>query len=48
MNKPSLQVEVKLDIKDDEPVTAPEMKLLSDLLPELLKDLIWLKDDQGA
>ena len=43
MNKTELQV--VLDLQDDPAVTAPEMQLLADLLPELVKDLLWLQDN---
>ena len=41
MNESELQVIV--DLEDDPAVTAPEMQLLADLLPELVKDLLWLQ-----
>jgi hypothetical protein len=44
VNDPELQVTI--DLEGDPPVTAPEMQLLADLLPELVKDLLWLKDNQ--
>ena len=42
MNDPELQVTIELE--DDAAVTAPEMQLLADLLPELVKDLLWLRE----
>jgi len=44
VNDPELQVTI--DLEDDPAVTAPEMQLLADLLPELVKDLLWLRDNQ--
>ena len=44
MNDPELEVTIELE--DDAVVTAPEMQLLADLLPELVKDLLWLRDNQ--
>lgn len=44
MNDSELQVVI--DLEDDPAVTAPEMQLLADLLPELVKDLLGLKDNQ--
>jgi hypothetical protein len=44
VNEPELQVVI--DLEDDPAVTAPEMQLLADLLPELVKDVLWLDDNQ--
>lgn len=44
MNEAELQVAIDLEV--DLTVTAPEMQLLADLLPELVKDLLWLNDNQ--
>ena len=46
MNETELQI--TLDLEDEPAVTAPEMQLLADLLPELVKDLLWLKDNIEA
>lgn len=46
MNDPELDITIELD--DDPAVTAPEMQLLADLLPELVKDLLWLQHDNEA
>lgn len=43
-----LHIDITLDLDDDAAVTAPEMQLLADLLPELLKDLLWLNDNNEA
>lgn len=45
MKEPTHHLEVVVDLEDDAPVTAREMTLLADLLPELLKDLIALHDN---
>ena len=42
------QLEVTTDLDDDEAITAPELQLLADLLPELIKDLLWLQHDTEA
>lgn len=46
MNDPELQVTI--DLEGQLGVTAPEMQLLADLLPELVKDLLWLQHDAEA
>lgn len=46
MNEPDF--DITIDIEDDAAVTVPEMQLLADLLPQLLKDLLWLKDNNEA
>ena len=46
MNESELDISFELD--DDPAVTAPEMQLLADLLPELIKDLLWLQHDTEA
>ena len=46
MNETELQV--VLELHDDPAVTEPEMQLLADLLPELLKNLLWLQDNTEA
>ena len=46
MNDPELLVTV--DLIDEPAVTAPEVQLLADLLPELMKDLLWLRDNPEA
>ena len=46
MNETELQVCV--DLEDHPAVTAPEMQLLADLLPELVKDLLFLQPDTEA
>lgn len=43
MNDPELQVTV--DLEDEPAITAPEMQLLADLLPEIIKNLILLQED---
>jgi hypothetical protein len=39
---------ITIDMEDEPAVTAPEMQLLADLLPELVKDLLWLQNDNEA
>ncbi len=46
MNDPQLVIDFDLDA--DLAVTASEMQLLADLLPELIKDLLWLQHDIEA
>lgn len=46
MNEVELQVVIDLEV--DAAVTAPEMQLLADLLPELVKDLVWLSEQPEA
>ena len=46
MNESELDISFELD--DDPAVTGPEMQLLADLLPELIKDLLWLQHDTEA
>ena len=46
MNNPELLITIDLD--DEPAVTAPEMQLLADLLPELVKDLLWLQNETEA
>ncbi|MBN8491166.1 MAG: hypothetical protein J0M00_07045 [Burkholderiales bacterium] len=38
------ELHVTIDLPDEIALTAPEAKLLADLLPELVKDLIWLNE----
>lgn len=47
MNDPEFVVSFEL-VEDDPAVSAPEMQLLADLLPELIKDLLWLQHDNEA
>ena len=46
MNDSELDITFELD--DHPTVTAPEMQLLADLLPELIKDLLWLQHETEA
>ena len=46
MNKSQLLITI--DLEDEPAVTAPEMQLLADLLPELVKDLLWLRQEDEA
>lgn len=47
MNEDDDPIRVTIDL-GDVPVTPAEMKLLADLLPELLKDMLWLQSDEEA
>ena len=47
MNEDDDTIRVTIDL-GDVPVTPAEMKLLADLLPELLKDLLQMQDDAEA
>ena len=42
------ELHITIDLEDEPAVTAPEMQLLADLLPELVKDLLWLRDNTEA
>lgn len=42
------ELHVTIDLDDDPAVTALEVQLLADLLPELVKDLLWLRDNPEA
>ncbi len=46
MNETELQMSI--DLEDHPAVTASEMQLLAALLPELVKDLLWLQTDTEA
>ena len=42
------ELHITIDLDDKPAVTAPELQLLADLLPELVKDLLWLQHDNEA
>ena len=42
------ELHIIIDLEDDPAVTAPELQLLADLLPELVKDLLWLRENTEA
>lgn len=46
MNKTISDIDVEFDLDADLPLLPAELKLLQDVLPELLKDLLWLQDDK--
>lgn len=46
MNEPELQV--TLDLDDHPAITAPELQLLAELLPELIKEVLWLQHESEA
>lgn len=46
MNPSENQLTVVCDLDANLPLLPDELKLLQDLLPELLKDMLWLQDDK--
>jgi hypothetical protein len=46
LNKPNPQLIVECDLAADLPLLPDEMTLVQDLLPELLKEMLWLQDDK--
>ena len=46
MNDP--EFDITFDFEHEAAVTPSEMQLLADLLPELIKDLLWLQHDNEA
>ena len=46
MNNNKSDLIVDFDLSADLPLLAVEMKLLQELLPELVKDVLWLQDDK--
>ena len=46
MKKDLSDLRVECDLDSALPLQAAELKLLEALLPELLKDLLWLNDDE--
>ena len=46
MNKTQSPLIVEYDQEADLPLLPAELKLVQDLLPELLKDMLWLQDDK--
>lgn len=44
----NFELDITFELDDDLSVTAPEMQLLADLLPELIKDLLWLQETNEA
>ena len=46
MNKTENQLVVECNLPADLPLLPDELTLIHDLLPELLKDMLWLQDDK--
>lgn len=46
MNKTESQLVIECDLTADLPLLPTELKLVQELLPELLKDMLWLQDDK--
>jgi hypothetical protein len=46
LNKTENQLVVECNLSTDLPLMPDELTLVQDLLPELLKDMLWLQDDK--
>lgn len=46
MNKTENPMVVECDLETELPLLSAELKLVQDLLPELLKDMRWLLEDK--
>jgi len=46
LNKNETPMVVECDLDEDLPLLAAELKLVQELLPELVKDMLWLQDDK--
>ena len=46
MNNNKSDLIVEYDLSADLPLLPVELKLLQELLPELVKDVLWLQDDK--
>lgn len=46
MNNNKSDLAVEFDLSADLPLLPVELKLLQELLPELVKDVLWLQDDK--
>ena len=46
MNLHKSDLIVDFDLSTDLPLLPVELKLLQELLPELVKDVLWLQDDK--
>lgn len=46
MNTHKSDLIVDFDLSADLPLRPTELKLLQELLPELVKDVLWLQDDK--
>ena len=46
MNKTQSDLIVEFDLPADLPLLPNELKLVQELLPELVKDLLWLQNEE--
>jgi hypothetical protein len=46
LNKDENQLVVDCNLESDLPLLPDELKLVQELLPELVKDMLWLQDDK--
>ena len=46
MNNNNSDLTVEFDLSADLPLLPNELKLVQELLPELVKDLLWLQTDE--
>ena len=46
MNKAESQLVIECDLPAELPLQAAELRLVQELLPELLKDMLWLQDNK--
>ena len=46
MNKTESPLVIECDLSAELPLQSAELKLVQELLPELLKDMLWLQDDK--
>lgn len=46
MNNTENQLVVECNLPADLPLLQAELKLVQELLPELLKDMLWLQEDK--
>lgn len=46
MNKDENQLVVECNLESDLPLLPAELKLVQELLPELIKEMFWLQEDK--
>lgn len=46
MNKDENPMVIECDLDAELPLLPDELKLVQELLPELVKDMLWLQDDK--
>lgn len=46
MDQTEIDLKIVFELDADLPLQADELKLMQDLLPELLQDMRWLQDDK--